>query len=224
MPRAPRVDVGDQVYHVINRANGRLTIFHTPEEYRHFEALLTDAVKRTDMRLLAYALMPNHWHLVLYSRNDGDVSTFMQWLTLTHTQQYRAKTGTIGFGHIYQGRYKSFIVENDSYLLALIKYVERNPVRAKLVSKVENWQWGSGYRRLDGTPKERKLLAALPLDPPDSYRVWLNTSDKEDELKNIRTSVNKGTPFGTMEWTELMVERFGLGLTMRSPGRPKKGT
>lgn len=224
MPRAPRVDVGDQIYHVINRANGRRTIFESPDDYRHFELLLKKAIVERGMRLLAYVLMPNHWHLVLYPREDGDLSSFMQWLTLTHTQQYRAKTDTIGYGQVYQGRYKSFLVENDRYLLSLVKYVERNPVRAKMVRKVENWQWGSGYRRLEGTPTEKKLLTPLPIDLSTSYRSWVNTPESNVELEQIQTSVSKSSPLGTLRWTERVVEKFGLELTTRKRGRPKKGT
>jgi len=98
MGRAPRVDVGDLVYHVVNRANSRRTIFEMPDEYKHFEMLLEDAIERFDMRLLAYTLMPNHWHLLLYPRADGDLSRFMQWLTLTHTQQYHVWKQTTGYG------------------------------------------------------------------------------------------------------------------------------
>lgn len=222
MSRAPRIDVANQLYHVINRANGRQTIFHSDDDYRHFESLLTEACNRTGMRLLAYVLMPNHWHLILHPRNDGDLSTFMQWLTLTHTQQHHARKQTIGYGHIYQGRYKSFLVREDNYLLSAIKYIERNPVRAKLSANVEGWRWGSGYRRLKGVEKERSLLADIPLDLPSNYADWVNQSDKDEELVVIRESVNKGKPFGTAEWVERMVERFNLGLTTRAPGRPKK--
>ena len=159
MGRAPRVDERNLVYHVLNRANSRRTIFSIPDEYRHFELLLKEAVEKFDMRLLAYVLMPNHWHLILYPKADGDLSFFMQWLTLTHTQQYHVWKETTGYGHIYQGRYKSFLIQEDQYLATAIKYVERNPVRAKLAKRVENWKWGSGYRRLDGTKKERSILA-----------------------------------------------------------------
>lgn len=224
MSRAPRVDVGGQIYHVINRANGRHTIFETPEAYRHFESLLQDAIEKRGMRLLAYVLMPNHWHLILYPRSDGDLSSFMQWLTLTHTQQYRVRTETIGYGQLYQGRYKSFIVESDRYLLTLVKYVERNPVRARLVRNVEAWRWGSGYRRFDGTSKERALLSSLPVDIPIAYRSWVNTPDKEDDLEKMRTSVSKGRPFGAPKWAERVIGKFGLELTTRQRGRPRKGT
>jgi len=222
MGRAPRVDERNLVYHVLNRANSRRTIFSIPDEYRHFELLLKEAVEKFDMRLLAYVLMPNHWHLILYPKADGDLSFFMQWLTLTHTQQYHVWKETTGYGHIYQGRYKSFLIQEDQYLATAIKYVERNPVRAKLAKRVENWKWGSGYRRLDGTKKERSILADLPIELPRNYRDWVNHADKEDDLSALRTSTEKGKPLGTMSWMERMVERFGLQATMRAPGRPKK--
>jgi len=95
-------------------------------------------------------------------------------------------------------------------------------VRAKLAKRVENWKWGSGYRRLDGTKKERSILADLPIELPRNYRDWVNHADKEDDLSALRTSAEKGKPLGTMSWMERMVERFGLQATMRAPGRPKK--
>ena len=224
MGRAPRVDVGNLAYHVINRANGRRTIFETRDEYVHFEMLLKKAAEKFDMRVLAYVLMPNHWHMILYPKVDGDLSLFMQWLTLTHTQQYHVWKQTTGHGHIYQGRYKSFLIETDSYLLTAIKYVERNPVRAKLVKKVENWRWGSGYRRLEGTKKEQSLLAKSPVNLPHHYQSWVNTPDREDDLTDLKISTEKGKPLGTRKWTERMIERFGLQATTRQRGRPRKGT
>lgn len=224
MGRAPRVDVRNFAYHILNRSNNRSTIFSKPDEYKHFELLLAEAVGKFNMRLIAYILMPNHWHLISYPKGDGDVSCFMQWLTLTHTQQYHAWKETIGHGHIYQGRYKSFLIERDEYLWAVIKYVERNPVRAKFAKRVEQWRWGSGYRRLDGTKKERELLAEPPIVLPRNYRAWVNESDKAEDLEALRISAAKGKPFGTIGWTERMVEKFGLESTLREPGRPKNGT
>ncbi len=221
MGRAPRVDVGNEVYHIVNRANGRRSIFSTPDEYRHFEMLLKEAVEKFNMRLLAYVLMPNHWHLLVYPRGDGDLSLFMQWLTLTHTQQYHVWKKTTGHGHIYQGRYKSFLVEKDTYLVTVTKYIERNPVRANLTRTVEAWRWGSGYRRLEGTRKEQSLLSDPPTDLPRNYRSWVNTPDKDEDLQQVRLSVNKSKPLGTMSWMERMVERFKLQGTLRGRGRPK---
>ena len=223
MARAPRIDVGEEVYHVINRGNARRQVFYNPEDYQHFEQLLADATEQFSMRILAYVLMPNHWHLVLYPHKEGDLSKFMQWLTLTHTQQYHAKRKTVGNGHIYQGRYKSFLVQKDNYLLQLIRYVERNPLRAGLAKQAEEWRWGSAWRRYKGSLAEKKLLTNF-LNLPRDYRQWLNVHDERDKMMitNIRTSVNKGRPLGAGSWVEKMVRRFGLGATMRGPGRPRK--
>ena len=143
MPRNARVDVGGEVYHVINRANGRLRIFNKDEDYQLFEKLLLETKELIGMRILAYELMPNHWHLVLYPKNDGDLGAFMHRLSNAHTRKVHARTNTNGSGHLYQGRYKSFLVDSENYLLAVIKYVERNAVRAKLVRRCEDWQWGA---------------------------------------------------------------------------------
>ncbi|MEK7118518.1 MAG: transposase [Patescibacteria group bacterium] len=104
-----------------------MQIFDTESDYRLFEKLLWDAKELTDMRILAYVLMPNHWHLVLYPKNDGDLGMFMRRLTNAHTRHVHTRTKTVGSGHLYQERYKSFIVDTDNDLLALITYVERNP-------------------------------------------------------------------------------------------------
>jgi putative transposase len=175
-------------------------IFHTEEDYREFDDLLVEACERSNMRLIAYALMPNHWHLVLYPENDGDVGRMMHWLTTTHSARIRVRTESIGNGHVYQGRYKSFLVETDNYLLALVKYVERNPVRGKLVRHAEDWKWGSAYRRIFGTQKTKSLLSPSPTPLPHHHRRWVNTADSIDDLEDIRKSLNKNIPYGGGDW------------------------
>ena len=83
MPRTARIAIGNTIYHVLNRANNRATLFRTEKGYRHFEALLTEAKELIGMRILAYTIMPNHWPFVLYPKNDKDMSEFMRWLTTT---------------------------------------------------------------------------------------------------------------------------------------------
>jgi len=222
MPRLARIDIGGEIYHVINRANGRMQIFNNNKDYQLFEKFLLDAKELTDMRILAYAIMPNHWHLVLHPKNDGDLGVFMHRLTNAHTRQVHVDTKTIGSGHLYQGRYKSFLVENDKYLLTLIKYVERNPVRAKLVRACENWQWGSAWRRMKGSITQKKLLAPSPVPFPHGYVKWINSIDDKDELLSIRRSVNKGMPYGRERWVEKMVQAHHLETTRRAAGRPRK--
>lgn len=223
MGRIPRVDVGDMVYHVLNRTNFRLKLFVEEKHYRGFLDILAEAKKFVSMRILSYCLMPNHWHLILYPERDGDLSRFMQRVTLTHTQRYHVKTKTIGYGHIYQGRYKSFPVQTDFYFLSLVRYVERNAKRAAFVKKAEDWKWSSIYLRLYGDEKQKKLLNNWPVEIPDNYLKWINQPQPKEEVENIRCNLKRNRPFGEEDWTKKMVERFGLETTMRNPWRPING-
>ena len=222
MPRIVRVSVGDTVYHVINRSNGRSCIFENDGQYKHFESLILEAKELTDMRILAYCIMPNHFHFVIYPRNDGDMGEFMRWLTTTHVRQRRTSTGSVGFGHLYQGTYKSFPVEKDKYLVDLIRYVEQNPLRAKMVRRAENWKWSSLYVRLHGSTNQKKILDKLITELPSNYLKSVNEIYGEEKLSTLRNSVNKCTPYGSEKWVGRMVEKFNLIGTTRNPGRPKK--
>lgn len=224
MPRAPRIDEADLVYHIINRANGRQQIFHTEKDYLSFEKILGEAQERTGMRVYSYIVMPNHWHFVVSPQNDGDLAEFSRWLTLTHTQRYHTAHRTIGGGHLYQGRFKSFLVSADEYFLTLCRYVERNALRAKLVSRAEAWQWSSLRRRMYGTDKEKRILTEWPVDIPTDYLYWVNGEEKRETLDQIRGAIRRGNPFGEDEWVQKMVRRFGLESTLRKRGRPRKGT
>jgi len=222
MPRCARVDVGGEIYHVINRALARLRIFSTDEDYQLFEKILEDTIELTEMRILGYIVMPNHWHLVLYPREDGDMGTFMHRLTNTHTRRFHTRNQTVGHGPLYQGRYKSFLVDSEGYLFTLLKYVERNPVRAKLTQTCEAWQWGSAWRRKYGTLKQKKLLDQESFPLPNDYTTWVNTKDKEDDLEEIRRVTHKGIPYGKEDWVTTMVKTYNLESTLHNPGRKKK--
>ena len=224
MPRLPRVDVGKEIYHVINRANARLQIFFKEKDYTLFESILEEAKDKYNMRILAYCLMPNHFHLVLYPHKDNDLQKFMQWMTLTHTQRWHIQNKTVGTGHLYQGRYKSFLIQKDNHLLLVIRYVERNPLRAKLVGKAENWNFSSLGRRLSRNPSKKKLLAQWPISEPRNYLYFVNTPMGEEEEKVIRYSVNRGKPFGSDSWNNVMISRYDLKATIRKRGRQIKGT
>jgi len=222
MPRIARVSVGNMLYHVINRSNARAQIFHNDDDYKHFEKLLLDGKDMIDMRIIAYCIMPNHWHLVLYPKRDGDMGEYMRWVTTTHVRQRRVKTESVGDGHLYQGTYKSFPVETNAYAQQLIQYVEQNPLRAKLVKKSEDWRWSSLWRREKGSQKEKQLLSELPIELPKDYLKLVNTLSENEILNTIRISVNKGAPLGSESWRTNMIQKFGLESTLRGPGRPKK--
>ncbi len=222
MPRPLRVDTGGEIYHCINRAAGRQVIFKEDKDYRLFESVIQEAVDITGMRILAYSIMPNHFHLVLYPLHDGDLANFMKRITITHTQRYRAITQTVGEGPLYQGRYKSFIIQNDEHLLTVLRYVERNPVTAQLVQSPLDWRYGSVYRRYKGTDKEKKLLFPWICGEPEDYIKFLAQPITGKEIEKIERSEIKGVPFGDDNYVLTTVEKYGLDSTLREKGRPKK--
>ena len=134
------------VFHVINRANARARIFGNDGDYAAFERVMWETLARQPMRILGYLIMPNHWHLVLWPEHDGDLAKFMQRLTVAHVRRWHLHRKTVGCGHLYQGTYKSFPVETDEHLLTVLRYGERNALRAGLVERAEEWRW-SGRKR-----------------------------------------------------------------------------
>lgn len=222
MGRVARVDIGDMVYHVLNRANFRSQLFSRDKHYQEFLDILEETLELIPMRILSYCLMPNHWHLMLYPKNDGDLSRFMHRVTLTHTQRYHAKTKTVGYGHIYQGRYRSILVEQDRYFWTLVRYVERNAKRAALVKNAEDWKWSSIHARLKWNEKQKKLLSPWPVEEPSNYRTWVNQSEPREELENIRYAIRRNKPYGSERWIERTVKKFGLESTIRDPWRPSE--
>ena len=221
MPREPRNSIADVTYHVMNRAHARVRIFQTDQDYRLFETLLWDAKKLFSVELLAYCLMPNHWHLVLWPLRDGDLSRFMAWLTLTHSQRWHAHRHTTGSGHLYQGRFKSFLVQTDAHLVTVCRYVERNARRAQLVERAEQWRWGSLWRRASGQGSPGLRLDDGPVARPSPWVEWVNAAETDAELRAVRQSVVRSQPFGETRWVEAMVDRLSLQVTQRPQGRPK---
>jgi putative transposase len=222
MGRPLRAAVGGVLYHVLNRANGRLPLFEKAGDYDAFEWVLGEAHERIARRTLAYCVMPNHWHLVLWPRRDGDLSRFLAWVTLTHTQRWHAHRRSAGAGHLYQGRFKSFPVQGDECCLAVCRYVERNPLRAQLVLRAEEWRWSSLWRRTVGTAQEKAWLADWPVPRPRHWVDWVNEPQTEAELEAVRRCVTRGRPFGSEACIRRMVDRLGLEGTLRPRGRPKQ--
>ena len=225
MGRPLRVDVGGYVYHVLNRANAGVSLFDRDGDYVAFERVLAQAVERMpDVCLLAYCVMPSHWHLVVCPTRDGELSRFVGWLTLTHTQRWHAHRKNVGGGHVYQGRFKSFVVQADSHLLAVLRYVERNAVRAGLVRQAQRWQWGSLWRREFGDADAQAMLSDWPIRRPGQWVRRVNQPETEAELVALRQAAARGRPYGSSQWQQRMIDRFGLASTLRPRGRPRKGS
>lgn len=225
MGRPLRNSVGGYVYHVLNRGNGRLAFFHKDGDYEAFLRVLTECQEQVDgVRLLAYCLMPNHWHLLLWPQEDGGLSEFMHWLTLTHTQRWHAHYKNVGEGHLYQGRFKSFPVEGNGHYPTVHRYVERNALRAGLVAKAELWPWGSLAQRVGPVAAFHPSLAEGPLKLPRDWPAFVNQPETEAELRELRRSVDRGQPYGAEPWVKRAAARLGLASTLRPRGRPRKAS
>ncbi len=220
MPRRLRVASGGFAYHVLNRAVGRARIFRKPRDFEAFEKVIAEAKERLPMRVLGWCVMSNHWHFVLWPQDDGDLSEFMRWLTVTHTQRWHAAHGTSGTGPIYQGRFKSFPIQEDAHLLAVLRYVERNPLRANLVEQVEAWRWSSFWHRVHRNRAE--LIDQGPLPLPRRWRQHVQSPQTEAELAAVQRSVSRGAPFGESSWQQQTAKRLDLQSTLRPRGRPHK--
>ena len=211
------------VYHVLNRSNAGIILFEKHEDYQAFDRVLLEAHERTPLRILAYCQMPTHWHFVLWPRRDGDLSEFIQWLTLTHTCRWHAAHGTTGAGHLYQGRFKSFPVQSDGHLLSACRYVERNALRAGLVTRAEAWPWGSLWRQqAEGKGRSAAVLSPWPVDRPADWIRRVNEAESETELEALRRCLTRGQPFGAADWVPQIAASMGLESTLRPHGRPRK--
>ncbi len=209
------------VFHVLNRGVARMQVFEKAGDYQAFERVLKETLEESPMRICAYCLMPNHWHLLVWPERGGDLAAFMQRLTITHVRRWQENRHYVGLGHVYQGRYKSFPVEEDEHFLAVARYVERNALRANLVLRAEEWRWSSLWRRCCGGGEEKPILAGWPLDLPKDWLERVNRADNEKELEALRRSVQRGRPYGAAEWQRQIAKRLGLESAYRSAGRPR---
>jgi putative transposase len=220
MPRPPRADEAGEIYHALNRGNARRTIFHKMEDYEAFERTLAEGLARYPVDLFAYQWMPNHWHMVLRPRENGAMSRLLYWVTMTHTARYHAHYGTAGQGHIYQGRFKSFPVEQDDYFLIVCRYVERNALAAGLVALAEDWRWGSLWNWTGG--KSRLKLTPWPVPRLSDWPLQVNTPLTEAEQKQVHRSLDRSCPLGSEGWVESVARRLKLESTLRPRGRPRR--
>ena len=223
MGRTLRIIEAGTVYHVLNRGNCRRAFLHKRNDYAAFERVLAEAKQQVPMRILAYCLLPNHWHLLLWPQHGPDLSDFVGWLTLTHVQRWHAHYHNVGTGHLYQGRFKPFPVQEDDHFYTVCRYVERNALRAHLVAdRAEQWRWCSLWQRLHGPDHGDALLSPWPVAYPTNWPDLVNEAQTEAELQALRLSVKRGRPFGDEGWVEATASRLHLEQTLRPQGRPAK--
>jgi putative transposase len=157
--------------------------------------------------------MPNHFHLVVWPRRDGELSRWMHWLTNAQVRRFRRRHK--GSGHLWQGRFKSFPIEQDDHLWTVLRYVERNALRAGLVRRSADWLWSSASSC--AVP-----LADWPIDRPRQWRSWVDKPQTPAEETALYQCIQRNRPFGDDRWAKHMATRLGIESSLRPRGRPKK--
>jgi putative transposase len=221
MTRTARAARAGVCYHVFTRGNARQTVFHDLADFDFFTNLLIRASAVRPMCAFAWCLMPNHLHLVLRPVADDDLGQWMQWLLTSHVRYHQRRHATVG--RIWQGRFKAFPIQQDDHLLTVLRYVERNPVRAGLVDDAARWPWSSAAnRRVDtGAPLcSGGFLLPSPVDLPQPWTEWVNQPLTEAELVSIRQCAQRQRPYGDRAWVQGVADRLGLRSTLSPRGRP----
>ena len=223
MARTPRAVPPNVPFHVLNRANRRARLFERASDYDFFLETLAAGVERAGVELSAFCVMPNHWHLVLTPQDAQRLATCLHWITTKHALALHAYNDTTGVGHVYQGRYRAFPVQSDEHFLVLCRYVERNPVRAGLVTRAADWAWSS--HRVNArlpTVAARVPLREWPVERPSDWAEWVDRPQTEAELADVRRSVRRGQPFGSKSWRDLLGHEFQCYAARNTRGRPRK--
>ena len=210
------------MYHVMNRAVGGLPLFRKEADFEAFERLMLAARQRHPTRILAWCLMRTHWHFVLWPRKDGELTAFLRWLANTHAMRWHVAHNTVGRGHLYQGRFKSFVIQSDGHLLTACRYVERNALTAQAARRAEDWRWGSLWAWRQGSGELRSLLSEWPLPRPAGWVAQVNQPITAKELKRLEECEKRSRPYGDETWQARVVARLGLEHTIRPKGRPRQ--
>jgi putative transposase len=218
MPRGPRAIHPGVCYHVINRGNNRRRLFHRPAEYAAFVGLIREANDLVPLDLFAACVMPNHFHVVVRPTEHDAVGRWMHWLLTSHAQRYNRAHGLEG--RVWQGRYKAFPIEDDGHLLTVLRYVERNAVRANLVSSARHWPWCSAAWRT-GPASRRAIIVEPTVALPADWVHLVDLPQTAAEVEALRACVNKQAPYGSEAWIDASRDCEGFRRA-RLPGRPPR--
>jgi len=221
MPRIARIIKNEGVFHVISRGNNKQWIFHDDEDFRKFLNLLELHKKSKPFYLYHYAILNNHFHLLLEPYPGQSISKIMQGIKLSYFYYYRKKYNY--FGHLFQNRFKSILIEKDSHLLSCGSYIELNPVRAGITNSAEEYPYSSCTYYTQG-----KCQSLIDLDP-----VYLELSNQKDERIKLYkelienesrkdSSYSIGNYIGSEAFEKRIKDKYGLEKVARKQGRPRK--
>ena len=193
MARRKRFASPECLFHVVNRGNDRRTVFHRDADFSAFLALLRSAGGKFPVHVFGYCAMPNHFHLLVRPEEASALSAYMQWVTCRYACDLRRRTDTVGHGHVFQRRFWSTPVHDQLGLLTVLRYIEANPVRARLVDRAEDWLWSS---LRDRRRQEPGIVRALPVGLPANWDDLVNFRQRDEVLKAIRDALvaKRGRP------------------------------
>ena len=220
MARMPRLVVPGYPHHITQRGNRRQRTFFGEDDYRHYIMLVSESAREAETEIWAYCLMPNHVHLVMVpSTEDG--------LRATLGEAHRHYTRHVNFrqgwrGHLWQERFHSFLMD-ENYLLATVRYVERNPVAARLCQHPAEWPWSSAHAHLEGV--DDNLVTVKPmLDRIPDWEAYLSSAALGDTSESIRRHSRSGRPLGSTEFIKILEQQTGKILTPKRPGPKPSST
>lgn len=222
MPRLARTVCAQVPHHITQRGNRREDVFFTDEDRQAYLDWLKEYAEKYKVEILAYCLMTNHLHLIVVPAAEQGLQQVLKPLHMRYAQRFNRTQGWKG--HVWQGRYFSSALDDD-YLWAAIRYVERNPVRAKMVRKAENYRWSSagGHCGL----RQDALLTKKPywcgqFDGIGDWSAWLTEGDEAEKLGVLRRNIEKGLPCGSDKFIHKLEKMTGKALQYRPRGRPRK--
>jgi putative transposase len=219
MPRRKDIVPG-MIYHVINRGSRRGWLCETEHDFSTLERVLLESLQTVPIPLLDYCLMSNHFHLIVRPTSASELPEFMRTFSGTHGLRWRVATNTVGDGAVYQGRYKAIPVQTDEYFVQVARYVERNPLRARMVQRAEEWRWGSLWHR--EIARDTFPLADWPVERPPEWLTLVNTPQHAAEVQQIRKAVNRSYPLGNSSWRKDLAKTLGIEAVPRKRGRPRQ--
>lgn len=227
MPRRARLEIPDIPLHIIQRGVNRCAVFMDADDYRHYLKLLSNASEKFGIDLHAYVLMGNHTHLLVTSHESGAISAAMRRVGQCYVQAFNRRHQRSGT--LWDGRFKSCLVETDSYLLTVYRYIDLNPVRAAMTDRPDHYPWSSaqgnlGIRRdpiLTPHPAFR-ALAADRRKRASVYARWLMQGTREAELDEIRRHVQQEKALGSKRFQAMVRRTVGRDASWRPLGRPPR--
>jgi putative transposase len=222
MPRLSRAVFAGVPHHITQRGNGREDIFFTDEDRVAYLSWLQEYSEKYDVEILAYCLMTNHIHLVAIPASDDGLQRVLKPLHMRYAQRINRARGWKG--HLWQGRFFSSPLD-ETYLWAAVRYVERNPVRAGMVCKAEDYLWSSAAahcgKALPGLLNLESVWSKQFLAMAD-WTSWLSDGDEAEEMQVLRRNIEKGLPCGSESFVQKLGRQVGRLLEHRPQGRPQK--